>query len=64
MITGDVKNTHASLSPDRLCSDKRDMNKKAFKLKLLFFKHVYLKATCEMIEYFASLVLGDATCKT
>ena len=51
------------IAPDRSCSDKRGMNNKAIKLKLLCFIHVYLQATCEMINYFASLIRGDVTCK-
>ena len=52
------------VAPDRACSDKRGMNNKAIKLKLLFFFiPVYLQASCEMIKYFAALVRGDATCK-
>ena len=53
------------LAPDHSCSDKRGMNNKTTKLKrLCFFIHVYLQATCEMIEGFASLICVDATCKT
>ena len=64
MISGDVRNTHQAfnipIAPDLSCSDKRGMNNKATKLKLLcFFIDVYLQATCEM-----SLKRGDATCKT
>ena len=69
MISGDVRNTHATfnvpIAPDRSYSDKRGMNNKGIQLKLLcFFIHVYLQATREMIKYFASLIRGDATCKT
>ena len=51
-------------APDHSCSDKRGMNNKAIKLKLLCFIHVYLQATCQMMKYLASLIRGDATCKT
>ena len=54
-----------TIAPYHSCSDKRGMNNKAIKLKLLsFFIHVYLQVTCEMIKYFASFIRGDATCKT
>ena len=67
MIYGDVINTDATINvpiaPDRSCSDKRCMNNKGIKLKLLcFFIHLYLQATREMIKCFASLVREDATC--
>ena len=45
MISGDVRNTHASfyipIASDRSCSDKRGLNNKAIKLKLLCFLYMY-----------------------
>ena len=57
MISGEVRSTQPAfnipMAPERSCSDKRGMNNKAIKLKLLCFIHVYLQTTCEMIKYFA-----------
>ena len=69
MISDDVRNTNASFQHSN-CARSFMFRQawheyKAIKLKLLcFFIHVYLQATCEMIKYFASLILGDATCKS
>ena len=45
MMSGDVRNTHATsnipIAPDHSCSDKRGMNNKAIKLKLLRFSKMY-----------------------
>ena len=51
------------MAPVHSFSDKRGMNNKAIKSKLLCFIHGYKQTTCEMIKYFASLIRGDATCK-
>ena len=45
MMSGDVRSTHATFNvpcaPDRSCPDKRGMNNKGIKLKLLCFLYMY-----------------------
>ena len=35
------------IAPDRSCYDNRDMINTVIKLKLKYFKHVYIQATCQ-----------------
>ena len=35
------------IAPDRSCSDKLDTITKVIKLKLQYFKHVYVQVTCQ-----------------
>ena len=66
IISRDVRNTHPTCNipivPDCSCLDKHGMVN-SYRAKVTVFNiHIQLRATCEMVKYFHSLIHGDATC--
>ena len=45
------------------CFDKRGIINKVIELRLQCFIHVYIRASCEMVKYFASLIRGTPRAK-